>query len=211
MRAYDRRGGDAMGGADRGGLDRRGRALRDVPVRPGVRAQRHRDRADPDAARARSPTPSRVCRPTRSEVCPGCWPTPCPTGGARRSSTPGWPRRGARSRASTSYNGSATSAPAASVRWSSSPPTSRPSPAGQRLQVEALVRLASEVLAAPRGVRGRAEREPRRGGDEGDPRRRQLRRRRAPEGVHRLQRRHRSGPLGTGRGRRGLSAVAAEV
>ena len=56
-------------------------------------------------------------------------------------------------------------------------PAHEPStPAGADLQVDALVRLASEVLTQRVGVRGRAEREPRRGGDEGDPRDRQLRR-----------------------------------
>ena len=130
-RGFDRRGGDAVGIAHRGGLDRRGRALRDVSVRPGVRAQRHRDRARSGCRCARSPTGSPACRRTRSAVCPDCWPTPCPTAGARRSSTPGWPRRGATSRASTSFSGSATSAPAAWVRWSSSRRTSRASPAAQ--------------------------------------------------------------------------------
>ena len=89
------------------------------------------------------------------------------------------------------------------ARSSSSPLTSRRRPgagsAGRRARA-----VGRRGARTARRVRGRAQRAPRRGGDEGDPRGRQLRRRRASEGVHRLQRGDRPGPLRAGRGRAGL-------
>ena len=174
-----------MGNARGGGLDRAGRALRDLSVRPRLRAQRH------GIAPTRMPLREQPCRfpglpQTPSAACRGCSPTPCLTAGARPWSMHGSPPRAARSRASTSWSASATSARAG--RSTGAPASAR---AGLRL-----ARRAPGAGARTPGQRGarRSRRvrdnfdTTRPGGDEGDPRRRQLRRRSTAEGVHRLQR-----------------------
>lgn len=90
-------------------------------------------------------------------------------------------------------------------------PAREPSlPPGADIQVDALVRLASEVLAEREQFVTELSEHP----DEEamkDPRGWQLCRWRPPEGVHRLQRRHRAGPLRAGSGRRRLQILAVEV